>query len=122
MVLRYVCGMAKRLGWYRAEQLVLRITLAGSAPKIWRRPGHYSDLPRRRERRWTTWAESTAISMWLWLGALQDSANHMHQDAVALLGNDFDPLQFDSNTATLRVAKLFKPLPKKPGKPAKKPT
>jgi len=29
--------MAKRLGWYRPEHLILKITLAGSDPKIWRR-------------------------------------------------------------------------------------
>lgn len=30
-------GMVKRLGWYLPEQLVLKITLAGSDPSIWRR-------------------------------------------------------------------------------------
>jgi hypothetical protein len=29
--------MGKRLGWYRPEQLVFKIILAGSNPKIWRR-------------------------------------------------------------------------------------
>lgn len=36
--------MAKRLGWYFPEQLVLKITLAGSAPKIWRRVEVHSGL------------------------------------------------------------------------------
>ena len=38
--------MAKRLGWYRAEQMVLRITLLGSDPdrKIWRRVEVHSGL------------------------------------------------------------------------------
>ena len=36
--------MAKRLGWYLPEQLVLKITLAGSEPKIWRRVEVHSGL------------------------------------------------------------------------------
>jgi hypothetical protein len=37
--------MAKRrLGWYRAEQLTLKITLLGSEPKIWRRVRVHSGL------------------------------------------------------------------------------
>jgi hypothetical protein len=36
--------MAKRLGWYLPEQLVLEITLAGSEPKIWRRVEVHSGL------------------------------------------------------------------------------
>jgi hypothetical protein len=29
--------MAKRSGWYLPEQMILKITLLGSEPKIWRR-------------------------------------------------------------------------------------
>jgi hypothetical protein len=36
--------MAKRLGWYFPEQLILRITLAGSEPEIWRRVEVHSGL------------------------------------------------------------------------------
>jgi len=36
--------MGKRLGWYLPEQLVLRITLAESDPKIWRRVEMHSGL------------------------------------------------------------------------------
>ena len=36
--------MAKRFGWYIAEQLVLKITLAGSEPAIWRRVEVHSAL------------------------------------------------------------------------------
>jgi len=36
--------MAKRLGWYFPEQLILKITLAGSEPKIWRRVEVHSGL------------------------------------------------------------------------------
>jgi pRiA4b ORF-3-like protein len=36
--------MGKRLGWYLPEQLVLKITLAGSDPKIWRRVEVHSGL------------------------------------------------------------------------------
>ena len=37
-------GMAKRLGWYRAEQLILKITIMNSAPAIWRRVEVHSGL------------------------------------------------------------------------------
>ena len=37
-------SMAKRLGWYLPEQLVIKITLAGSDPKIWRRVEVHSGL------------------------------------------------------------------------------
>lgn len=37
-------GMAKRLGWYLPEQLIVKITLAGSEPKIWRRVEMHSGL------------------------------------------------------------------------------
>ena len=36
--------MAKRLGWYLPEQLILRVTLVGSDPKIWRRVEVHSGL------------------------------------------------------------------------------
>lgn len=36
--------MAKRLGWYMPEQLILKITLIGSDPKIWRRVEVHSGL------------------------------------------------------------------------------
>jgi len=36
--------MAKRLGWYLPEQLVLKITILGSQPKIWRRVEVHSGL------------------------------------------------------------------------------
>ena len=36
--------MAKRGGWYRSEELVLKITLLGSEPKIWRRVEVHSGL------------------------------------------------------------------------------
>ncbi len=36
--------MAKRLGWYRSEQLILKITLFNSKPKIWRRVEVHSGL------------------------------------------------------------------------------
>jgi hypothetical protein len=36
--------MSKRLGWYLREQLILRITLLGSAPAIWRRVEVHSGL------------------------------------------------------------------------------
>jgi hypothetical protein len=36
--------MGKRLGWYLPEQLVLKITLAGSRPAIWRRVEVHSGL------------------------------------------------------------------------------
>lgn len=36
--------MAKRLGWYFAEQLILKITLIGSDPPIWRRVEVHSGL------------------------------------------------------------------------------
>jgi len=41
---RYAAEMGKRLGWYLPEQLVLRITLAGGEPKIWRRVEVHSGL------------------------------------------------------------------------------
>jgi len=36
--------MAKRLGWYSAEQMILKITLLGSTPEIWRRVEVHSGL------------------------------------------------------------------------------
>jgi hypothetical protein len=36
--------MAKRLGWYLPEKLLLKITLVGSEPKIWRRVEVHSGL------------------------------------------------------------------------------
>lgn len=36
--------MARSLGWYFAEQLILKITLIGSDPKIWRRVEVHSGL------------------------------------------------------------------------------
>src|SRR6266542_3406342 len=36
--------MGKRLGWYLPEQLILKITLLGSEPKIWRRVEVHSGL------------------------------------------------------------------------------
>lgn len=36
--------MGKQLGWYLPEQLILKITLAGSDPKIWRRVEAHSGL------------------------------------------------------------------------------
>jgi len=36
--------VAKRIGWYLAEQLNLKITLIGSQPKIWRRVEVHSGL------------------------------------------------------------------------------
>lgn len=37
-------GMARSLGWYFPEQLILKITLLGSDPKIWRRVEVHSGL------------------------------------------------------------------------------
>jgi hypothetical protein len=39
-----LAGMAKGFGWYVAEQLVLKVTLAGSEPPIWRRVEVHSGL------------------------------------------------------------------------------
>jgi hypothetical protein len=39
-----MAGMARSLGWYLPEQLVLKVTLVGSAPKIWRRVEVHSGL------------------------------------------------------------------------------
>lgn len=36
--------MAKRLGWYMPEQLILKVTLLGSDPQIWRRVEVHSGL------------------------------------------------------------------------------
>ena len=36
--------MPKRLGWYLPEQMILKITLLGSDPKIWRRVEVHSGL------------------------------------------------------------------------------
>lgn len=36
--------MAKRLGWYLPEQLILKVTLADSKPRIWRRVEVHSGL------------------------------------------------------------------------------
>jgi hypothetical protein len=41
---RYALHMAKRLGWYLPEQLILKITLLGSKPVIWRRVEVHSGL------------------------------------------------------------------------------
>ena len=37
-------GMTRSLGWYLPEQLILKVTLAGSEPKIWRRVEAHSGL------------------------------------------------------------------------------
>ena len=37
-------GMGKTLGWYLPEQLILKITLIGSEPQIWRRVEVHSGL------------------------------------------------------------------------------
>jgi hypothetical protein len=221
-------AMAKRLGWYLPEQLVLKITLAGSDPKIWRRvevhsgltlhdlhyviqcvfnwedshlyqflapPGgkltrtalrdavRYHTMPPdpffdndeqndspadealvgriftpdckqivyeydfgdswehlvKLEKR-TPGGEQDHVPQCLagenaaprddmggipgyydWLDALRDPAHEMHEQAIEWLGQDFDPARFDLDAANRRLAQAFKPAPKRPRKPRKKP-
>jgi hypothetical protein len=212
--------MAKRLGWYLPEQLVLKITLLGSEPKIWRRvevhsgltlhelhvviqcvfdwsdshlyhflapPGgkltrramadaeRYHVLPPdpvfaedqddrpadeslvgqviNREQKqvvyeydfgdsWehlvkvekrTPGGEQDHVPVCLagenaaplddmggiygyyeYLAALHDEGHEMHDDAVDLLGEDFDPTRFDLAEANKRLKATFRPAPKRP--------
>ena len=56
------------------------------------------------------------------LEALEDSNHEMHDIAVEWLGQDFDPTKFDINVANKRLAKVFRPVVKKPRKKAKRKT
>ncbi len=219
--------MAKRLGWYLPEQLILKITLLGSDPSIWRRVEVHSGLTlhdlhyviqrvfdwddshmyqffateggkltrkARREAKiyhllpvdpffgeiepatpadeaivgqvlnqtrrqilyeydfgdsWehlvklekrTPGGDQDSVPVCLggenaapyddmggiygyyhWVHALQDKRHSMHAEAVDWLGQDFDPTRFDLDAANERLRAAFKPVPKKPRKPRKKP-
>jgi len=54
------------------------------------------------------------------LDALRDPNAEMHDEAVNWLGQDFDPAQFDLESANRRLAATFKPVPKRARKPRKK--
>jgi hypothetical protein len=224
---KYAAVMAKRLGWYFPEQMVLKITLLGSEPKVWREVevhsgltlyefhyvmqavfpwsnshlfhflvppggkltrtamqeavryvgapvsgfdlGGQTDLPADEQLLGRAFApdckqivyeydfgdswehliqlksrvqggdqdhvpvclggenaappdDSGGIpGYYMWLDALRDPSNEMHKEALEWLGKDFDPSTFDLKAANRRLAKIFKPAPKKPRKRRKKP-
>jgi hypothetical protein len=49
-----------------------------------------------------------------------DDESEWHEDAIARLGENFDPAKFDLNLANARLQQAFKPIPRKPRKPRKK--
>ncbi len=56
------------------------------------------------------------------IDALRDSSHEMHDYAIAVFGEDFDPARFDLDIANRRLAYTFKPVPKRTRKPRKKST
>lgn len=52
-----------------------------------------------------------------WLDALRDKEHESHEEAVEVLGEDFDPARFDLEVANRRLAQAFKPAPKRRRKP-----
>ncbi len=55
------------------------------------------------------------------INALIDQASDDHDDAIEWLGEEFNPAQFDIDRANRRLQAAFKPAPKRPRKPRKKP-
>ncbi|CAA9411425.1 MAG: hypothetical protein AVDCRST_MAG64-2342 [uncultured Phycisphaerae bacterium] len=52
-----------------------------------------------------------------WLDALRDAEHESHEEAVEILGDDFDPARFDLDLANRRLAQAFTPVPKRRRKP-----
>jgi hypothetical protein len=55
-----------------------------------------------------------------YLEALRDKNHPMHDEAVVVLGKDFDPARFDPAEVNEHLKAVFKPAPKRPHKPRKK--
>jgi hypothetical protein len=55
-----------------------------------------------------------------WVDAQRDPGHDMHEDAIDLLGDDFDPSRFDLDVPNKRLAATFKPVPARPRAPRKK--
>ena len=50
---------------------------------------------------------------YMWLDALRDAKNPMHEQALQWLGPDFDPARFDLAEVNWRLSMAFKPAPQK---------